>query len=195
MDIELRHIDKSFGDTVVFRDLSLTVRAGRVSCLMMPSGWGKTTILRLLLGLETPDAGSITGVPEKKAAVFQEDRLCPGISALSNVLRVTGAKIRPEAEALLTRLGLGADMRKPARELSGGMGRRAAIARALLAESELLVLDEPFDGLDAETRARTAAVIREYAKGKTVILVTHDAEECALLGGEMLSLDSEYFLR
>ena len=188
MNIEIKKVAKAYGAKTVFRALSLTIPEGEVSCLMAPSGWGKTTLLRILLGLEAVDAGSIEGLPARRSVVFQEDRLFPGLSAEENLLRIAGKGKKAEAEALLARLGLGEDAQKPASELSGGMGRRVALARALLVPFDLLLLDEPFAGLDKESRAQTAAVIREHIAGKTVLLISHDAEECALLGGTILPI-------
>ena len=179
---------KKYGEKSALREFSAVFPAGEVTCLMAPSGRGKTTLLRLLLGLTEPSGGTITGVPEKKAAVFQEDRLCPGLSALENVTLVIGKKREAEARSLLTRLGLGESADTDVELLSGGMRRRTALARALVAESDLLVLDEPFTGLDEENRANAAALVRKYTVGKTVIFVTHDADECALLGGSIVNI-------
>lgn len=189
-DVVMKNIRLSFGDKRIWEDFSAVFPAGRVTCLMGPSGCGKTTLLRILLGLLPPDGGTVTGRPERLSAVFQEDRLCEALTPAANVRLVTGGSVpAAETETLLRRLGLGDSLRTPARELSGGMRRRTALARALLAPGwELLALDEPFKGLDAETRRRTAELIREYGAGKTVVLVTHDPEEAALLGGAILPL-------
>lgn len=177
MDIVLDNIRKTYGDNVVFDGFSARFPEGRLRCIMGPSGGGKTTLLRLVLGLERPDGGTISGVPEKKAAVFQEDRLCPGASAVENVLLVTGRRKAGEARELLAALGLGDSLDKPARELSGGMRRRAALARAMLADAELLALDEPFKGLDEESRRTAMEILRRYLPGRTTLFVTHDREE------------------
>ena len=187
-DIVLKNITKSFGEKTVFRDFSAVFPGGGVSCLMGPSGGGKTTLLRMILGLETPESGVITGVPERKAAVFQEDRLCPGVSPVENVLLVTGKEKEGEARSLLTELGLGDSLDLPCCELSGGMRRRAAIARALLAEGELLTLDEPFKGLDEQNRRAAAALVLACRRGRTLLYVTHERGEAALLGGEVYQI-------
>lgn len=182
MDICVEKVCKSYGDKQVLRDFSARFPQGRVSALTAPSGGGKTTLLRLILGLERPDSGRITGVPARKSAVFQEDRLCPAISVLGNLRMVLGREV-PEGEILrlLDLLELAEAVHTPAEQLSGGMARRAALARALLYPGELLVLDEPFNGLDPQTRARAAQAIGEYARGRTVLLVTHHREEQTLL--------------
>ena len=141
-------------------------------------------LLRLLLGLEQPDRGEITGVPHRCAAVFQEDRLIPGLSAVSNVTAATSCS-RGEATALLSRLGLEDEsQKKPVRLLSGGQAQRVSLARALLAKGELLILDEPFTGLDDGTRQLCAAAIRDYRRGRTLLAVTHNPDDFPLLGIE-----------
>ena len=132
--------------------VSLRVQSGEFVVVCGESGCGKTTLLRLILGLETPDGGEIAGVPARRAAVFQEDRLCPQLTALENVLLISGRKKEREARDMLARLGLGESLAVPAAELSGGMRRRCALARALCAEFDLLVFDEPFKGLDEANR-------------------------------------------
>lgn len=184
-DIVLKDIRKSFADKIVFDGFSAVFPAGEVSGLMGPSGGGKTTLLRLILGLEIPDGGTVSGVPERKAAVFQEDRLCPGVSPVENVLLVTGRSREAEARSLLTELGLGDSLDLPCVSLSGGMRRRAAIARALLADGELLTLDEPFKGLDEENRRIATGLVLRHRRGRTLLYVTHEREEAALLGGKV----------
>lgn len=179
---------KKYGEKTALREFSTVFPAGKVTCLMAPSGKGKTTLLRMILGLTEPSGGTITGVPKKKAAVFQEDRLCPGLSAVENITLVIGKKREAEARSLLGKLGLAESADTDAEYLSGGMRRRTALARALVAESELLVLDEPFTGLDEANRAAAAALVRKYTEGKTVIVVTHDEAERTLLGGDAVNI-------
>ena len=176
-DITLRNVSKCFGDKIVLENFSAVFPAGETSVLMGVSGGGKTTLLRLILGLETPDGGEISGVPAKCAAVFQEDRLCPQLTALGNVLLAAGRRKEREARELLGRLGLAESIDTPAADLSGGMRRRTALARALCSEYDLLVLDEPFKGLDDQTRRTAIETVREQTQGKTVLLVTHDPTE------------------
>ena len=185
--ILLEHISKSYAETVVFRDFSARLPLRETTVITGVSGGGKTTLLRLILGLETPDAGAITGVPPRRAAVFQEDRLCPQLTALENVLLVAGRKREREARDMLARLGLGESLAVPAAELSGGMRRRCALARALCAEFDLLALDEPFKGLDEANRRAAMDAVRALSGDKTVLLVTHDAE-AEFFGGNRLSI-------
>ncbi len=186
--ILIEHISKSYGETVVFRDFSARLPLGETSVITGVSGSGKTTLLRLILGLEMPDEGAITGVPARRAAVFQEDRLCPQLTALENVLLIAGRKREREARDTLARLGLGKSLAVPAAELSGGMRRRCALARALCAEFDLLALDEPFKGLDEANRRAAMDAVHALPGDKTVLLVTHDAAEAEFFGGNRLSV-------
>ena len=186
--ILIDHISKSYGETVVFRDFSARLPLGEASVITGVSGGGKTTLLRLILGLEMPDEGAITGVPARRAAVFQEDRLCPQLTALENVLLIAGRKREREARDMLARLGLGESLAVPAAELSGGMRRRCALARALCAKFDLLTLDEPFKGLDEANRRAAMDAVHALPGDKTVLLVTHDAAEAEFFGGNRLSV-------
>ena len=167
MEIAVKHLCKSFGGRTVLRDLTFTAGPG-ITAVMAPSGTGKTTLLRILLGLERPDSGTVEGLAGKRlTAVFQEDRLLEHLSAEGNLRFVLG------------RLGLPDTGAQPVREFSGGMKRRLALARALLAPFDALALDEPFTGLDRENRDLALACIRETAGDRPVLLVTHDAADAA----------------
>ena len=182
-DIVIKGLSKRFGDKVVLEGLDLTLRGGEISCVMGESGCGKSTLIKLIMGLYRADAGKISGVPKKISAVFQEDRLCEDFSALTNVRMVaargvSAAQIADELSAL----GLDGNQKTPARELSGGMRRRVALARAMLADSELVILDEPFSGLDPENRAVAIDYVLTRRRGRTVVVVTHDADDATDLG-------------
>ena len=183
MDLILTDISKSYGENKVLEHFTLTFPQSSRTCVMAPSGRGKTTLLRIILGLTKPDSGTVIGCPPKTAAVFQEDRLCGNLTVGANLRMVCGkTKKAPEIQALLEHLGIGETLSLPASQLSGGMARRAALARALLTNPELLILDEPFTGLDPAARDQSAAAIREYAPGATILLVTHRKEDAALIG-------------
>ena len=122
--ILITNLSKCYGETVVFRNFSARLPLGETTVITGVSGGGKTTLLRLILGLETPDGGEIAGVPARCAAVFQEDRLCPQLTALENVLLTAGRKKEREARDILARLGLGESLAVPAAELSGTPQRR-----------------------------------------------------------------------
>ncbi|XCP84672.1 ATP-binding cassette domain-containing protein [Roseburia hominis] len=188
MDIRMNAIYKAFGDQQVMQDFSCCFPAGRTTCIMGESGCGKTTLLNILLGLCTPDAGTVEGVPKGNiAVVFQEDRLCENLSAAANIRLTAEKKIsdRDLSDAFRA-VNLKEAGHKPVRELSGGMRRRVAVLRAVLAGKECIVMDEPLKGLDEETRRLTAGYIREKTAGRTLIVVTHDSEEIALFGAEQV---------
>ena len=184
--LTIEHLTKQFGEKTLFRDLCLTVDGPAV--LWAPSGWGKTTLLRILMGLETPTAGRVQGAG-RVSAVFQEDRLCDVFSAVANVRLATGRTL-PEILRHLEELGLAGSARRPVSQLSGGMRRRVAIARAVCAGPQLLLLDEAFKGLDDQCRRDTVAYIRRHTPGASLLCVTHDPEEAALLGGRCLDLSA-----
>ncbi|MBR1757843.1 MAG: ABC transporter ATP-binding protein [Lachnospiraceae bacterium] len=188
MDISLEHISKAFGEQRVLRGVNLTFEEGRTTCLMGPSGNGKTTLLRILTGLEKADEGKVLGVPEKIAMVFQEDRLLLERTALENVCIAAGVTER-EAEEAFRAVGLSEYEEKPAEQLSGGMARRVAIVRACLADAELIVMDEPFKGLDEGTLDLVITFIKARLENKTVIIVTHLPEEAEKIGGKIVWLD------
>lgn len=182
--------DLTFGYTgkPILRHMSLTLPEAGCVCLFGPSGCGKTTLLRLLAGLERPQGGRIQGVPERVAMVFQEDRLLPWRSVLDNVRMAHPAVTREQAAGVLQDMGLGDELQALPASLSGGMRRRVAIARALAADADLLILDEPFTGLDATRVADVAAYIRQKTAGKPVVMVTHSLDEAAWMEAALCRL-------
>jgi NitT/TauT family transport system ATP-binding protein len=189
MAIVIEKLTKSYGPKLALTPFSLTMAEGETLCLLGQSGCGKTTLLRLLLGLETPTGGTVTGLPERISAVFQEDRLCPAFSAVANVSLALGRQApREEIPALLSKLGLGDALNKPVRALSGGMQRRVAIARSLLYPADLYLMDEPFKGLDEDTRRQVMDQVLSRTRDKTLLVVTHDPEEAAYLGGRIVRM-------
>ena len=189
MELKVENLTKRYGGRTVLDGVSFTLRQG-VTCLMAPSGAGKTTLLRLLLGLERPDGGQITGLAGRRiSAVFQEDRLLPGLDAAGNLRFVLGADCdEGRAAELLGELGLSDVGDKAVRDYSGGMRRRLALARALLFPCDILLLDEPFTGLDPENRARAAERVRRSGAGRIVFVVTHEASDAEALGADILRL-------
>ena len=188
MEIAVKHLCKSFGGRTVLRDLTFTAGPG-ITAVMAPSGTGKTTLLRILLGLERPDSGTVEGLAGKRlTAVFQEDRLCENTTPVSNIRLVNPSLSKAEAQGMLRDLGLEGSLGQPVRTLSGGMKRRVAILRALAADYDVLLCDEPFKGLDQATKALVMGYFLGKTKGKTVILVTHDQGEAETLGGHFLLL-------
>ncbi len=176
MELPIRNLCHSFGDKVIFQDFNLTLQIGGLYGLTAPSGRGKTTLLRILMGLIPPDSGSIpTNV--RYSAVFQTDRLLPGATPVTQLLFVRGGKAdREAAREFLSALLPSDSLLQPIETLSGGMQRRVAIARALWAESDCILMDEPFTGLDADTLHQTAAFILAKRQGRTLLLSTHQKE-------------------
>lgn len=176
MDVHIEHLCKAYDGRPVLKNVSFTAIAGRVTCIMAPSGRGKTTLLRILLGLERADSGTVS-LPAhcRWSAVFQEDRLLEHLDAMENLRFVLGGALDgAAARALLTELGLGDTAGKPVREFSGGMKRRLALARALLAPFDALALDEPFTGLDGDNRDRAWRCVLGRTAGRPVLLVSHE---------------------
>ena len=190
-EVAVRDLTMRYGEQVVLSHFSHRFPAGRAHCVMGPSGCGKTTLLRLIAGLENPESGEIVRT-ERLSFLFQEDRLIPHLSARKNVeLVLSGRDADARAAQALEALGLADSMDKPVRELSGGMARRVAIARAVLYEAELLLLDEPFRGLDEQTRVRTAAWLTAQTAGRTLIAVTHDRQDVGLLNADVFEMKKQ----
>lgn len=186
--IKLSNISKRFGEKEVLRDVSLSLRRG-ITCLMGASGAGKTTLLRILTGLEMPDAGAVEGLPRRIAMVFQEDRLTENLTVRGNLKLALGKRWNEEkAQALLDALQLPDVLPLSVSALSGGMKRRVALCRALLYDAELLVLDEPFKGLDEDTRRAAMDVLKTHCEGRTALVVTHDEDEAAYLEASVVRL-------
>lgn len=183
-------IRKAFGENVVLDGFSHEFSDGKVTAVLGKSGCGKSTLLNLLMGLDSPNSGEVIRPKGSRiSAVFQEDRLCENLTASANIRLVTGKRYSKEKIASeLAAVGLDGCENKPVRTLSGGMKRRTALLRALLAEYEALFLDEPFKGLDPDTKQLVMNYCKEKTAGKTVILVTHDMDECKFLADEIIQI-------
>ena len=186
MSIAFENVSFSYDKTPVLSDVTWRLPTNGVVCLWGASGCGKTTALRLLAGLEKPQAGKVIGA-HRVSMVFQEDRLLPWRTALENVTVIGAAETT--ARELLTALGLTeTEMGEYPAHLSGGQQRRVALARALAAESDLLLLDEPFNGLDEGTWQDVVRLIRRVAERRPVVLVTHIPEQVQALGAAVVRL-------
>ena len=207
-ELVYKNINKSFttvrGENVVaLQDINLTIADGSFVCLVGKSGCGKTTLLRMTAGLDTPSAGSVTlngqsisDTDPKVGIVFQEDRLLPWRTIQKNVefglelAHVPKAERRERALHYLDLVGLSDFSEAHPHELSGGMKQRAAIARALANEPEVLLMDEPFGALDAQTRLQMQAeLMRIYLKeSRTIVFVTHSVDEAVYLADRVVVL-------
>ena len=191
--LKLQHLTKQFGAAPLFTDLCMEVDAPVV--LWAPSGWGKTTLLRILMGLEASTSGSVEGVG-RVGVVFQEDRLCPQLTSEENVALVLPAEqykaktqYKEQIRKDLIQLGLDDEaLALPARKLSGGQKRRTALLRALWAPGDTLLLDEPFTGMDPAALQASIALLRERVEGRPVLLATHDRAAIDALGWPVLEL-------
>ena len=171
----------SYDNKTVFEDYSVEIGEG-ITCLMGASGLGKTTLLKLLAGLLSPENGVVDIDGRKVSFMFQEDRLLPWLSARDNVLLVTDRE--RETDELLCELGIDGNLRIG--ELSGGMARRVALARCLMFEADLLLMDEPFKGMDSDLIIKVAEIIKR--QNKTAVISTHSLEEAKALDAEVITL-------
>lgn len=194
--IEIAEARLSYAGRELFADLSVSFAAGQWTCLLGPSGVGKSTLLRLIAGLETPAppgrVAASDGLPLKGRIAYmaQQDLLLPWLSALGNVAlgaRLRGGRIdETAARRLLNRVGLGARGADRPATLSGGMRQRVALARTLAEDRPVVLMDEPFSALDAVTRLRLQDLAVEMLRGRTIVLVTHDPLEAVRLGQRVL---------
>lgn len=188
--VNIKNLHFSYPEKPIFRDLTCAMPEG-ITCLTGPSGLGKTTLLRLIADLERPQKGKISR-PRAVSMMFQEDRLLEGLSAEENLMKILPRAQHSKVTAALSELLPEPEaLQKPVRELSGGMSRRVALARAILAQAPLVLLDEPFSGLDRDTKLRAIEFIKRELGGRSAIVITHDTEDIELLGAQELRLGAE----
>lgn len=207
-DIVLKDVSKSYDGLTVVEGLNLTLEAGKITCLLGVSGVGKTTILNIIGGL-AGSQGSVSGVPERISYIFQNPTLLPNMTVEGNLDFVLRSQIKDKEERkkiiaeAIQNVGLSEFAKAYPYQLSAGMAQRVSMARAFVYPSELILMDEPFRGLDVATKAR----LLEYflalwqKSKKTVLLVTHNIDEAVLLsdkilvlGGRPARISAEYFL-
>ena len=188
MDIIIKDLCKSYGENKILRNLNAVIEDSKITCLMGPSGEGKTTLLNILMGFEKADSGSAENIPHNKAAVFQENRLCESFSAFTNIKIANDSLSDETIKAHLEQVGLGDAVSQKVCTLSGGQKRRVALVRAVLAEKDILFLDEPFKGLDEDTKAAVTEYLLQNTTDTTVVMVTHDIDEASSLDAKVLYL-------
>ncbi len=191
MDIVVNNLTKSFGELLVLNNFSAVFEEGKITSIMAPSGTGKTTLLKILIGLIPCDSGTVTGLDGLSlGAVFQEDRLCENLSLVSNIKLVNRELDSAVILSAANEIGLEGCEAKPVRELSGGMKRRVSLLRALLSKAEVLFLDEPFTGLDEQTKYSVIDFTKKYCAKRTVFYITHSLKEAEYFSDKILSVDS-----
>ncbi len=191
MSIIITDLCKTFDDNEVLKNVNITLKDNSIYCLMGASGIGKTTLLRILMGLEHADSGSISGIDIKSiSCMFQEDRLIPYLSAIDNVrIVLRGKNNRDEIRNNLLSILPDDSLDIPVSSLSGGMKRRVALARALSYPGKLIILDEPFTGLDKDTKLNVIDYILKMRNNRTLLIATHGTDDVNLLGAEIIKLD------
>ncbi len=180
----IQNVSKHFENEQVLQNFSLYLAAGEHIAIVGKSGKGKTTLLNIIAGFLQADSGNIQA-PKHISMVFQDDRLLNEFSAIDNLRLVCNAGME-QIQTHLQTLGLAEHMHKTVQEYSGGMKRRLTLARAMLAKSELILLDEPFKGLDEQTKQSVMEYCKKNIQGKACILVTHDLQEAKALGIEQI---------
>ena len=191
--IRLDNITKAYGDHTVLHDLSLNVNDGEHIAIMGKSGKGKTTLLRIIANLETPDSGTVSGFTQEDISyVFQESRLFDHLTVLDNVAAVCDRPLkeaRMEAIKYLDAVGLLDSAQLYPDEISGGMAQRVAIVRALIRNTPILLMDEPFSALDNTTKNAMLLLLSDLCRDKTLIIVTHDPFDAEMIAKRIIDLD------
>jgi len=183
-NIEIEKLCKSYGNNHVLNSIGFEFEAGKISCLMGESGIGKTTLLKVLMGLEKKDSGFVRGIDEETniSAVFQEERLCDNLTSLGNILMVCDKTISKDTIKKQLSMVLPENVvLKKVSLLSGGMRQRVAIVRAMIVSSDIVLMDEPFKGLDVDTKKVVIAYIKANQRGRTVLVVTHNIDDATML--------------
>jgi len=194
--VQVKNLNKSYGDNKVLINLNLNFEKNKITVVTGPSGCGKTTLLNIISGIDKPDSGEVILKDHSISFIFQEDRLIPDLTVYKNIEFVlkstlTVLESKPIIEKYLDLVKLTEAKDKYPEQLSGGMKRRVAVARAFAYQSDLLIMDEPFKGLDEKLKKE---IIDEFLRiynldKRTVILVTHDMDEAMFLGDAIIDLN------
>lgn len=188
--IKLDKISFSYNNERIISELSAELEVNNIYCIMGPSGIGKTTLMNLIAGLKAVDSGKITGTEKmRKSYIFQENRLLTHMSVIDNLKYVTDNS--EKIDDALRKTGLIADKDKRVSQLSGGMARRTAIARATAFNGDIFFIDEPLYGLDAKTSQGILEMIKSTVKNKTAFIITHSPEEAFFLADRIIFIDSK----
>jgi NitT/TauT family transport system ATP-binding protein len=194
--VQVKNLNKSFGDNKVLVNLNLNFEKNKITVVTGPSGCGKTTLLNIISGIEKPDSGEVILKDHSISFIFQEDRLIPDLTVYKNIEFVlkstlTEQESKPIIEKYLELVKMTEAKDKYPEQLSGGMKRRVAVARAFAYRSDLLIMDEPFKGLDEKLKKEIIdEFLRIYNQDKrTIILVTHDMDEAVFLGDSIIDLN------
>ncbi len=189
--LHIYNVSKNYDGSEGLAPISFDAKIGEIVLLQAASGGGKTTLLHILAGLTAKDDGDMNADCWQPVSItFQENRLIENLDAVSNICLAAPVSKKEAEEAVMNLIGAGASG-KPVSALSGGMRRRVALLRSLLTPSRLLLLDEPFTGLDEENHKKAAELVRKMAADRLVIVATHDATDAVLLGGRTITLQEK----
>jgi len=194
MSIHVGGLHKQFGNILLYRNFSITFTEGIITCILGPSGCGKTTLLNMIGGLVNPDSGNLSGFSNKRMSyIFQDPRLLPWKTVRGNIEFVISREVQKEirrqkTDTLLKLVELGAFADYYPAQLSGGMRQRVAVARAFACDPDIILMDEPFKGLDISLKKNLTRSFSAIWKAEkhTVIYVTHDVDEALMLGKEIM---------
>lgn len=185
MRIQINNLCKKYGDKIVFESYTSTLDFDGILMIKGVSGLGKTTLMRIIAGLEKADKGEILKDKSNISFMFQEDRLIPFVSVIKNLTAVCD---KEKALKYLSLMGLETEKDNSPLSLSGGMRRRVSLARALCFDSELVILDEPFKGLDEDLKARICEIIKKESEKRDFLIISHDSDDAKILNARVVEM-------